>query len=707
MDSAHLATEREINKLSGRLKRVYGKAYEESKSKYESLLKDYDKERSAMLKTLDGTAESKAQFKKWSERQAQKIAQRGAVTDSLALDLANTDVLARDMVKGTLPSIFASNYNFSAKNISSQLANLPDHYRITFSMVDTATVKELITKNPQLLPIQSTVEKGSSAYSKAVAYNKRTITTAVTQGILQGEPVKDIANRIGAVYDRCANSATRYARTACTCAENSGRLESYRSARSLGIEMEKEWIATPDDRTRPSHIDADGQRIDIDDYFDVGNAKMEAPGDPAGGDEAWNCRCTLRARVKGYKNSGKATEYHRNSIEDELQRRSAIATAQQATAARNVVNGKNILGTWERRPEQFAFEIEDIMNAQGFDGLPRVVSAEEFDAAVKAANDGKGFIAQRTYSAPSQDILDAYREQLYSGKWYVDCSTGGAQYGQGMYCAADYTGTLTQGIKNEMEHYKSIYEKKMSSESGELAYRYAQGKITPKEMKDIADSKYTVITERQAELYYKHKLNVLTTEESLEYRAMVKEQGRTWRYSASNAYDVLIEKYKLEYVPSQGAYVETMTLDPSAKIIEYKDLRNMHFDEIHRRRAGITENVVAEYLEKNDFTGGERDLFLWGLNADKAQYPFSMDVATEAKSAMSKERYAFIQEQHSLASDKIYKMQEEAVKDIANMDLGSFAASMGYDVINAVGHGESGSYTVILNRTKLIIKEPK
>ena len=43
---------------------------------------------------------------------------------------------------------------------------------------------------------------------------------------------------------------------------------------------------------------------------------------------------------------------------------------------------------------------------------------------------------------------------------------------------------------------------------------------------------------------------------------------------------------------------------------------------------------------------------------------------------------------------------------IKNMDLGSYAAMKGYDAINAEGHGKSGSYTVILNRTKLIIKEP-
>lgn len=36
-------------------------------------------------------------------------------------------------------------------------------------------------------------------------------------------------------------------------------------------------------------------------------------------------------------------------------------------------------------------------------------------------------------------------------------------------------------------------------------------------------------------------------------------------------------------------------------------------------------------------------------------------------------------------------------------DIGSLAAALGYDAINAEGHGQSGSYTVILNRTKLII----
>ena len=81
--------------------------------------------------------------------------------------------------------------------------------------------------------------------------------------------------------------------------------------------------------------------------------------------------------------------------------------------AHTIVHGNDILETWSRRKDEFAFDIEDTINAQGFDGLPRVVSASEFDAYVREST----FIAQRTYTAPNQEVLEAYREELYRGKW--------------------------------------------------------------------------------------------------------------------------------------------------------------------------------------------------------------------------------------------------------------------------------------------------
>ncbi len=122
-----------------------------------------------------------------------------------------------------------------------------------------------------------------------------------------------------------------------------------------------------------------------------------------------------------------------------------------------VVNGNDISSTWKRRPDEFDFEIDDVLSAQGFDGVPKLASAEEFEKYVNEANGGNGFIAQRAYSAPDQETLDLYRNQLYSGKWYVDCSVGGGRHGQGMYCVADYRGNITDAMESEIIGYSTMY----------------------------------------------------------------------------------------------------------------------------------------------------------------------------------------------------------------------------------------------------------
>jgi len=55
----------------------------------------------------------------------------------------------------------------------------------------------------------------------------------------------------------------------------------------------KEWLATQDDKVRDAHAAADGQKVPIDESFDVGGEQLEYPGDVAGSPEnVINCRCT-------------------------------------------------------------------------------------------------------------------------------------------------------------------------------------------------------------------------------------------------------------------------------------------------------------------------------------------------------------------------------------------------------------------------------
>lgn len=56
----------------------------------------------------------------------------------------------------------------------------------------------------------------------------------------------------------------------------------------------KEWLATDDERTRDTHVEANGQTVPIDQPFSVGDDSLMYPGDPAGSDaEVINCRCTI------------------------------------------------------------------------------------------------------------------------------------------------------------------------------------------------------------------------------------------------------------------------------------------------------------------------------------------------------------------------------------------------------------------------------
>lgn len=91
------------------------------------------------------------------------------------------------------------------------------------------------------------------------------------------------------------HAAIRNARTYTTAAQNKGRVDSYKRAKKLGIKLKQEWVATPDGRTRSSHIDLDGEQVEVGKTFSNG---CRYPGDPSGApEEIYNCRCTLVAAL--------------------------------------------------------------------------------------------------------------------------------------------------------------------------------------------------------------------------------------------------------------------------------------------------------------------------------------------------------------------------------------------------------------------------
>lgn len=114
------------------------------------------------------------------------------------------------------------------------------------------------------------------------------VRSVLVDGIDSGASIADIADDIGHVFDVAEGSRSiTIARTEVARASNFGALEGYRQ---VDVE-EKEWLATRDDAVRDTHDEADGQVVDIDDEFEVGDATCQFPGDTGDPAEDVNCRC--------------------------------------------------------------------------------------------------------------------------------------------------------------------------------------------------------------------------------------------------------------------------------------------------------------------------------------------------------------------------------------------------------------------------------
>lgn len=118
---------------------------------------------------------------------------------------------------------------------------------------------------------------------------------SLSSGMDDGDSIPELADRIRAIPETYAGRATTIARTEVIGITNGGSLAYTKSLTDAGTgPAGKEWIAATDERTRPSHAEADGQKIAINASFKVGGHSADYPGDPSlPPEEVINCRCTI------------------------------------------------------------------------------------------------------------------------------------------------------------------------------------------------------------------------------------------------------------------------------------------------------------------------------------------------------------------------------------------------------------------------------
>lgn len=291
MDEGYKETEKLLNHLEQDLDQVYKQAYREARQTADDFMNQFRAMDIRKRQELQDGEIDKAEYDRWRRTQIFQGQRYHQMADTLASDMTNTNKIAASIINGYLPEVYALNHNYATYEVEHG-----SKINTQYTLYDRQTVERLIREEPDLLPRQATVN-----IPKDELWNKKHINSAVTQGILQGEDVDKIAQRLSAtVTDMSHNSAIKSARTMTTSAQNGGRVDSYKRAEKMGIKMMQVWLATLDNRTRHEHRQLDGQKRKVGEAFDIGGEKIEFPGDPkADPSLVYNCRCTLIGEVDG------------------------------------------------------------------------------------------------------------------------------------------------------------------------------------------------------------------------------------------------------------------------------------------------------------------------------------------------------------------------------------------------------------------------
>ena len=285
-DKAHRLTDEKLEEMEKRLSAIYSRAETEIQKTADEYFSKFAKQDEAKRKLLEQGKITEDEYKKWRKGKVMYGKRFTEMKEQCAKQLLNVNRTALAYVNGELPEVYALNYNALAGSVDGVGG-------YSFTLVDADTVRNLAVTDTSLLPFKELDP------AKDIPWNMKKINAETLQGILQGESMDKIAKRLRNVQKMNKTQAIRSARTIVTGAENKGRQDSYARAEADGIILQKEWVSTNDGRTRHSHAALDGAIVDQDKKFDNG---LMYPGDPSGRpEEVYNCRCTLVAKVNGFK----------------------------------------------------------------------------------------------------------------------------------------------------------------------------------------------------------------------------------------------------------------------------------------------------------------------------------------------------------------------------------------------------------------------
>ena len=284
-DYGHEQTDIMLARLERKIKREYGRAYRELSAKVDAYFEKFAILDAEKKKKVDEGLISQDDYVTWRKNKMMTGKRWEEMRDTVALDLTRANEIAAKMIEGSNMDVYALNANYALYEVEMGL-----HGGIGLTLYNRNTVENLFTKGSKFFMPTPTVN-----IPKDLKWNRQKITSAILQGVIQGESIKKIAGRLASVADMSASAAIRNARTYTTAAENGGRQARYEQITEMGIEGVREWVATMDNRTRHEHRLLDGQRRKVDEPFEVEGETIMFPSDPTAAPHmVYNCRCAMK-----------------------------------------------------------------------------------------------------------------------------------------------------------------------------------------------------------------------------------------------------------------------------------------------------------------------------------------------------------------------------------------------------------------------------
>lgn len=299
MDKGHKFTDKEIERLENKLKRHYGKVNKRVTDMLSEYLKKYEGKIAEYQERLDSGDITEQQY----ENAVFMLITTGndwdQLQESIVSEYVEADDSAMKVVGESMIAIYLYNHLYkSGRMISKSRSHFPLEFEIPKIFRDKNNPFAIVTDLLNGKAFKRMLPPPNPNKMKDRVFHRVKLNSIIRQGIRKGKSVTDIAINIERLTSMDIISSFRAARTGCTNAENSAKLDAMIAFRDkYGIGVKKMWYATLDNRTRTEHREIHGEIRELEEPF---SNDLMFPADPLGDpSEVYNCRCTMLEVIEG------------------------------------------------------------------------------------------------------------------------------------------------------------------------------------------------------------------------------------------------------------------------------------------------------------------------------------------------------------------------------------------------------------------------